>query len=179
MGEALPQIRDGEDGGEPPHQIGTEISRNLARVKANERGLPDAHDVHAFNQRSVEGIPDMIRTIGAMVEARERAEQLVATLEAGPDADCHGARRREQPGSSERASVARGGAGNSSASILAHLRAGRTGRVPVMSGIMSSRFPAAAPTRLRICRARPSPGPPMDPSCCCCTDFRPHRPRRK
>src|SRR6516165_1843721 len=114
MGEALPQIRDGEDGGEPPHQIGTEISRNLARVKANGRGPPDAHDVHAFNQRSVEGIPDMIRTIGAMVamvEARERAEQLVATLEAGPDADRRGARRREQPGSSERASVARGGAG--------------------------------------------------------------------
>ena len=106
MGEALPQIRDGEDGGEPPHQIGTEISRNLARVKAN-----DAHDVHAFNQRSVEGIPDMIRMIGAMAEARERAEQLVATLEAGPDADRRGARRREQPGSSERASVALGGAG--------------------------------------------------------------------
>ena len=83
-------------------------------MKANGRGPPDAHDVHAFNQRSVEGIPDMIRTIGAMVamvEARERAEQLVATLEAGPDADRRGARRREQPGSSERASVARGGAG--------------------------------------------------------------------
>jgi hypothetical protein len=23
------------------------------------------------------------------------------------------------------------------------------------------------------------PGPPMDPSSCCCTDFRPHRPRRE
>ncbi len=33
------------------------------------RGL----DVHAFNQRSVAGILDMIRTVGAMVEASERA----------------------------------------------------------------------------------------------------------
>ncbi|HKM74036.1 MAG TPA: cobalamin-binding protein [Stellaceae bacterium] len=39
-------------------------------------------DVHAFNQRSVAGILDMIRTVGAMVDASERAEQLVGTLEA-------------------------------------------------------------------------------------------------
>ena len=50
---------------------------------ANWRGPPDAHDDHAFNQRSVAGILNMIRTVGAMVEAHERAEQLVATLEAG------------------------------------------------------------------------------------------------
>ena len=43
------------------------------------RGL----DLHAFNQRSVAGILDMIRTVGAMVDARDRAEQLVALLEAG------------------------------------------------------------------------------------------------
>src|SRR5690349_14507390 len=43
------------------------------------RGL----DVHAFNQRSVAGILDMIRTLGAMVDAGGRAEELVATLEAG------------------------------------------------------------------------------------------------
>jgi iron complex transport system substrate-binding protein len=40
-------------------------------------------NVHAFNHRSVAGILDMIRMIGAMVKARERAEQLVARLEAG------------------------------------------------------------------------------------------------
>jgi iron complex transport system substrate-binding protein len=41
------------------------------------RGL----DVHAFNQRSIAGILDMIRTLGAMVGASERARQLVGTLE--------------------------------------------------------------------------------------------------
>jgi iron complex transport system substrate-binding protein len=41
------------------------------------RGL----DVHAFNQRSIAGILDMIRTLGAMVDANERARQLVDTLE--------------------------------------------------------------------------------------------------
>jgi iron complex transport system substrate-binding protein len=39
--------------------------------------------VHAFNQRSVAGILDMIRMIGAMVRASKRADQLVAGLEAG------------------------------------------------------------------------------------------------
>jgi iron complex transport system substrate-binding protein len=38
--------------------------------------------VHAFNQRSVAGILDMIRMLGAMVDARERAQQLVSMLEA-------------------------------------------------------------------------------------------------
>jgi iron complex transport system substrate-binding protein len=42
------------------------------------RGL----DVHAFNQRSIAGILDMIRTLGAMVDASERAQQLVETLAA-------------------------------------------------------------------------------------------------
>jgi iron complex transport system substrate-binding protein len=41
------------------------------------RGL----DVHAFNQRNIAGILDMIRTLGAMVDANERARQLVETLE--------------------------------------------------------------------------------------------------
>jgi iron complex transport system substrate-binding protein len=41
------------------------------------RGL----DVHAFNQRSIAGILDMIRMLGAMVDASERARQLVGTLE--------------------------------------------------------------------------------------------------
>jgi iron complex transport system substrate-binding protein len=40
-------------------------------------------NVHASNQRSVAGILDMIRMLGAMVDARERAEELVGTLEAG------------------------------------------------------------------------------------------------
>ena len=43
------------------------------------RGL----NVHAFNQRTVAGIFDMIRMLGAMVDAVRRAEELVATLEAG------------------------------------------------------------------------------------------------
>src|SRR5580693_2813463 len=42
------------------------------------RGL----DVHAFNQRSVAGIFDMIRMVGAMVGASEEAFLLVSTLEA-------------------------------------------------------------------------------------------------
>jgi iron complex transport system substrate-binding protein len=41
------------------------------------RGL----DLHAFNQRSVAGILDMIRAIGAMVDASDRARQLVGDLE--------------------------------------------------------------------------------------------------
>ena len=38
-------------------------------------------EVHAFNQRTVAGILDMIRMVGAMVGASERAEELVRTLE--------------------------------------------------------------------------------------------------
>ena len=38
-------------------------------------------EVHAFNQRSVTGILDMIRMVGAMVGASERAEELVETIE--------------------------------------------------------------------------------------------------
>ena len=41
------------------------------------RGL----DVHAFNQRSVAGILDMIGTLGALVDANDRARQLVGELE--------------------------------------------------------------------------------------------------
>src|SRR5262249_36640699 len=41
------------------------------------RGL----NVHAFNQRSVAGILDMIRMLGAMVDAPKRAQHLVRTLE--------------------------------------------------------------------------------------------------
>jgi iron complex transport system substrate-binding protein len=37
--------------------------------------------VHAFNQRSVAGVLDMIRTVGALVDASKRAEQLVGKLE--------------------------------------------------------------------------------------------------
>ena len=37
--------------------------------------------IHAFNQRSIAGILDMIRMLGAMVDASERARQLVRTLE--------------------------------------------------------------------------------------------------
>ena len=37
--------------------------------------------VHGFNQRSIAGIFDMIRTIGALVDAGERAARLIASLE--------------------------------------------------------------------------------------------------
>ena len=37
-------------------------------------------NVHAFNQRSVAGILDMIRTVGALVDAGDRAQQLVCEL---------------------------------------------------------------------------------------------------
>jgi iron complex transport system substrate-binding protein len=43
------------------------------------RGL----NVHSFNQRTVAGILDMIQMIGAMVDARERAQELVCAFEAG------------------------------------------------------------------------------------------------
>ena len=49
-----------------------DISADLIR-----RGL----NVHAFNQRSIAGILDMIRMLGAMVDASERARQLVGTIE--------------------------------------------------------------------------------------------------
>jgi iron complex transport system substrate-binding protein len=40
-------------------------------------------NVHAFNQRTIPGILGMIRMLGAIVNAGERAENLVAALEAG------------------------------------------------------------------------------------------------
>jgi iron complex transport system substrate-binding protein len=43
------------------------------------RGL----NVHAFNQRTIAGILDMIRLLGAMVDAGGRAEELVARFDAG------------------------------------------------------------------------------------------------
>ena len=43
------------------------------------RGL----NVHAFNQRTVAGILDMVRMLGAMVDASEKAQQLVETFETG------------------------------------------------------------------------------------------------
>jgi iron complex transport system substrate-binding protein len=43
------------------------------------RGL----NVHAFNQRTIAGILDMIRMLGAMVDAGGRAEELVAGFDAG------------------------------------------------------------------------------------------------
>ena len=54
--------------------------------------------VHAFNQRSVAGIFDMIRTLGALVGAAERAGALVDRLAADLDrARRRGARLRERP----------------------------------------------------------------------------------
>src|SRR5256885_5262266 len=41
--------------------------------------------VHAFNQRDIAGILDMIRTVGALVGVAERAEALAVALEDRPD----------------------------------------------------------------------------------------------
>jgi iron complex transport system substrate-binding protein len=56
----------------------SDLQANIA-ADLIRRGL----NVHAFNQRSVAGILDMIRMFGAMVDASERAEELVGALEAG------------------------------------------------------------------------------------------------
>src|SRR5919108_2802056 len=42
--------------------------------------------VHAFNQRDIAGILDMIRTLGALVGAAAKAERLAASLAARVDA---------------------------------------------------------------------------------------------
>jgi iron complex transport system substrate-binding protein len=67
-----------------------------ANIVANliRRGL----NVHAFNQRSVAGIFDMIRMVGAMVDAREPAQQLVDMLESRlAEARKRAERLRQQP----------------------------------------------------------------------------------
>jgi iron complex transport system substrate-binding protein len=58
------------------------------------RGL----NVHAFNQRSVAGILDMIRTVAAMVGASDRADQLVRDLEGHlAEARKHAERLKRRP----------------------------------------------------------------------------------
>src|SRR5712671_4731357 len=65
--------------------LGPDLVLTFSDLQANiaadliRRGL----NVHASNQRSVAGILDMIRMLGAMVDASERAEELVGALEAG------------------------------------------------------------------------------------------------
>jgi iron complex transport system substrate-binding protein len=55
-------------------------------------------DVHAFNQRSIADILHMIRTLGALVDADERARKLVDALTAGlADARDRAARLRQKP----------------------------------------------------------------------------------
>ena len=56
----------------------SDLQANIV-VDLIRRGL----NVHAFNQRTVAGIFDMIRMLGAMVNAGERAEELVVRLDAG------------------------------------------------------------------------------------------------
>src|SRR5688572_5576906 len=43
-------------------------------------------EVHAFNQRDLAGVFAMIRTLGALVDARDKAEALAASLQAKVDA---------------------------------------------------------------------------------------------
>src|SRR5271165_4894064 len=54
----------------------SDLQRDIA-ADLIRRGL----NVHAFNQRSIAGILDMIRMLGAMVDASDRADQLVRDLE--------------------------------------------------------------------------------------------------
>jgi iron complex transport system substrate-binding protein len=54
----------------------SDLQANIA-ADLIRRGL----EVHAFNQRSITEILDMIRTLGALVDASERARQLVEMLE--------------------------------------------------------------------------------------------------
>ena len=50
--------------------------------------------VHAFNQRTVAEIFDMIRTVGALVGAGDRAERLASDLVDGESPRCGSAQRR-------------------------------------------------------------------------------------
>lgn len=55
-------------------------------------------ELHAFNQRSVDGIFAMIRTVGALVGATHRAERLVEQLQARfDDARRHASRLQRRP----------------------------------------------------------------------------------
>src|ERR1700750_3385411 len=59
------------------------ISADIPKVLALEPDLVRAGvAVHAFNQRSVAGILDMIRTLGALVGAADRAGALAERLDA-------------------------------------------------------------------------------------------------
>ena len=61
--------------------------------------------VHAFNQRDIAGIFAMIRTLGALVGAAEKADALAAALAARVDA----ARARARKCRGGRASISRNG----------------------------------------------------------------------
>ena len=61
--------------------------------------------VHAFNQRDVPGIFDMIRTLGALVGATEKAEELAVSLEDRLDA----VRERRAHCRAARGSISRNG----------------------------------------------------------------------
>jgi iron complex transport system substrate-binding protein len=66
-----------------------DIAADLIRLGLN---------VHAFNQRSVAGILDMIRTVAAMVGASDRADQLVRDLEGRlAEARKHAERLKRRP----------------------------------------------------------------------------------
>ena len=62
--------------------------------------------VHAFNQRDVAGILDMIRTVGALAGVQLKADALAASL---PGAIAQGARARQRRCRAIRASISRNG----------------------------------------------------------------------
>jgi iron complex transport system substrate-binding protein len=60
----------------PPYLV---LTFSYLQAGHRRRGV----EVHAVNQRSVAGILDMIRMLGAMVDANERADRLVTTSRRG------------------------------------------------------------------------------------------------
>ena len=62
--------------------------------------------VHAFNQRDVAGIFDMIRTLGALVGATDKADALAGSLDSARRCRCASALRGCRAG---RASISRNG----------------------------------------------------------------------
>src|SRR5215472_9609766 len=74
--------------------IGTRVNGKHHIDDVARRGL----NVHAFNQRTVAGILDMVRMLGAMVDASAKAQQLVETFETGlAEARSHAVRLPNHP----------------------------------------------------------------------------------
>ena len=112
-----PRVRQGEAARLGLHQRRrAENSRARARPRADLLRSAGRHRrreliragvaVHAFNQRDIAGILAMIRTLGALVGAPDKAEALARSLQAKLD---DGAKRRSAARRAGRASISRNG----------------------------------------------------------------------